>query len=209
MPFSHLSSLSLPKIRKLLKLVKENAAILKKADKLHTRIKRILNGEAVVRKKRKYQRRIKIVSQEIKSSNGRFDVKFENPVVTKLTGMCFQVLRFFPKKLKTQLQRDGKWDDVAQTLYATAIEFFRAKNGNLTTELSGADYKELMRLANHNIRETLSELVSGFGGRKTIEKYVNPKRFNKIPMSNEGASPAYVHEKTLYSAGDTKAAEVL
>jgi len=209
MSFSHLSSLSLPKIRKLLKLVKEKDATLKRANKLHARIKKILNGDSVVRRKRKYQRRIKIVSQEIKSSNGRFDVKFENPVVTKLTGMCFQVLRFFPKKLKAQLQRNGKWDDVAQTMYTTAIEFFRAKNGNLTTELSNSDYKKLMRLANHNIRETLSELVSGFGGRKTMEKYVNPKRLNKIPMSNEGASPAYIHEKTLYSAGDTKAAEVL
>jgi hypothetical protein len=206
MSFKHLSSLSVSALRKIRKLILERKAILGRAGRLQKRIRKMEKAAYASLKKRKYQRRIKIASKKVNSINGRFDVKFENPVITKLTGMCFQVLRFVPKGLKLRLQKEGQWDDVAQTLYATVIEFFRSKNGNVTENLSKSDYKELVNLANKNVRRTLCDLVAGFGHKMT-EKSVHPKRLDSIPVSVDGGSPGYVHEKTLYSFGNNKSDE--
>lgn len=209
MSYPRLADLSVSKVRKIKKLMAEKRKFIEKAKRIQKRIRIIrksafscLSSRHAGGRPRRYKTRIKVASQKINSMNGRFDVQFENPVVKKLTGMCFQVLRFVPKSLKRRLQYNGQWDDVAQTIYTTVVEFFRSKNGNLTTEISTPDYKALMVLANKNVRQTIHDLVAGFG-HKASEKYLHPKRMNWIPVSNTGETPGYVYEDDLLDTQDS------
>lgn len=164
--------------RKVERLKSKRRALLLAAHRINEKIYQI-------QPKRTNCKHIKVRSLHEVSETGRLDVKFENAPMRKVTGICFQVLRFVPPDTKRMLQQRGQWDDISQALYLSAIEYWRSCKGKTGTKISRRAYKKIVKIAGRNLRRTMSDLMPN-PSRLYHEHSVANERLDTIPVGEMG-----------------------
>lgn len=189
------SSVSLHELKTALQVKRKIERLKAKRRALLIAVHRVQEKIYALRPRRKNCKHIKIKSLHSVSDTGRLDVKFNNKPMTKVMGICVQVLRFVPTETKRLLQQRGQWDDIAQALYMSAIEYWRSRKGMKSTTISRAAYKKIVRIAGRNLRRTMSDLLPN-PSRMFREHSLANERLDTIPVGEMGRAP-YVKDSFL------------